>query len=57
MNHRTGNLVAEDIPDVLLSLVLIGLDRTTSNELKVNLHLAIDSICWTINTPTVSSHS
>ncbi|KAG1765502.1 hypothetical protein EV702DRAFT_981492 [Suillus placidus] len=49
---RTENLVAEDIPDVLLSLVLIGLDRTTSNELRANLHLAIDSICWAINTST-----
>jgi hypothetical protein len=49
---RTENLVAEDFPDVLLSLVLIGLDRTTSNELRANLHLAIDSICWTINTST-----
>ncbi|KAG1839013.1 hypothetical protein DFJ58DRAFT_917053 [Suillus subalutaceus] len=49
---RTENLVAEDIPDVLLSLVLIGLDRTTSNELRANLHLAIDSICRTINTST-----
>ncbi|KAG2338787.1 hypothetical protein BDR05DRAFT_681243 [Suillus weaverae] len=46
------NLLAEDIPDVLLSLVLIGLDRTTSNELRANLHLAIDSICWAINTST-----
>ncbi|KAG2079023.1 hypothetical protein BDR04DRAFT_1226172 [Suillus decipiens] len=49
---RTENLVAGDIPDVLLSLVLIGLDRTTSNELRANLHLAIDSICSTINTST-----
>ncbi|KAG1858097.1 hypothetical protein F4604DRAFT_1589615 [Suillus subluteus] len=49
---RTENLVAEDIPDVLLSLVLIGLDRTTSNELRANLHLAIDNICRTINTST-----
>ncbi|KAG1808292.1 uncharacterized protein BJ212DRAFT_1384503 [Suillus subaureus] len=49
---RTENLVAEDIPDVLLSLVLIGLDRTTSNELRTNLHLAIDGICRTINTST-----
>jgi hypothetical protein len=57
MNYRTENLVAEDFPDVLLSLVLIGLDRTTSNELRANLHLAIDSICWTINTSTVSPHS
>jgi hypothetical protein len=47
--------VAEDIPDVLLSLVLIGLDRTTSNELRVNLHLAIESICCAIDTSTVSS--
>ncbi|KAG2750267.1 hypothetical protein P692DRAFT_201864839 [Suillus brevipes Sb2] len=49
---RTGNIVAEDIPDVLLSLVLIGLDRTTSNELRVNLHLAIESICSAIDTST-----
>ncbi|KAG2364914.1 hypothetical protein BDR07DRAFT_1607859 [Suillus spraguei] len=49
---RTENLVAGDIPDVLLSLVLIGLDRTTSNELRANLHLAIDSICWSVNTST-----
>ncbi|KAG2036123.1 hypothetical protein BDR03DRAFT_1092768 [Suillus americanus] len=49
---RTENLVAEDIPDVLLSLVLIGLDRITSNELRANLHLAIDSICRTVNMST-----
>lgn len=57
MIHRTENLVAEDIPNMLLSLVVIGLDRTTSNELRANLHLAIDTICWTINVSTVSSHS
>ncbi|KAG1742847.1 hypothetical protein EDB19DRAFT_1966334 [Suillus lakei] len=49
---RTENLVAEDIPDALLSLVLIGLDKTTSNELRANLNLAIDSICQTIDTST-----
>ncbi|KAG2059195.1 hypothetical protein BDR06DRAFT_994148 [Suillus hirtellus] len=49
---RTENLVAEDIPNVLLSLVVIGLDRTTSNELRANLHLAIDTICWNINVST-----
>ncbi|KAG2150604.1 hypothetical protein DEU56DRAFT_37316 [Suillus clintonianus] len=54
---RTGNIVADDAPDVLLSLVLIGLDKTTSNELRADLNLAIDNICQTIDTSThVSIH-
>ena len=54
MCHRTGNLATDDIPDVLLSLVLIGLDKTTSNELKACLNSAIDSISQVIDTQTVS---
>ncbi|KAG0707313.1 hypothetical protein DFH29DRAFT_23660 [Suillus ampliporus] len=54
---RTENIVAEDTPDILLSLVLIGLDKTTSNELRANLNLAVDSICQTIDTSThISIH-
>jgi hypothetical protein len=54
MHCRTKNLVAEHTPDILLSLVLIGLDKTTSSDLKVNLNSAIDSICQTIDTQNVS---
>jgi hypothetical protein len=53
MCHRTENLVAEDMPDILLSLVLIGLDKTTSNELRASLNSALNSICETIDTQTV----
>ncbi|OAX32748.1 hypothetical protein K503DRAFT_860162 [Rhizopogon vinicolor AM-OR11-026] len=52
---RTENLVAEDMPDILLSLVLIGLDKTTSNDLRVNVNSALDSICQTIDTRTHTS--
>lgn len=46
--------MTEDIPDILLSLVLIGLDKTTPNELRANLNSALDSICQAIDTQTVS---
>ncbi|KAH7913893.1 hypothetical protein BJ138DRAFT_1144969 [Hygrophoropsis aurantiaca] len=57
--HRLSDLVevaaqsdcisVEDIPNTVLSLLLVGLDTSTTNELKIQLCNAINSICQSNN--------
>lgn len=42
---RAGAFPSDEIPDVVLSLVLIGLDISTSNDLRMQLNMTMDAVC------------
>ncbi|KAH7927129.1 hypothetical protein BV22DRAFT_1127611 [Leucogyrophana mollusca] len=43
-----GCVPLEDIPDIVLSLLLVGLDTSTTNELRMQLNIAINSLCQSV---------
>ncbi|KAF8844378.1 hypothetical protein BDN67DRAFT_770368 [Paxillus ammoniavirescens] len=42
---QAGAFPSDEIPDVVLSLVLIGLDISTSNDLRIHLNMTMDAVC------------
>ncbi|KIJ18779.1 hypothetical protein PAXINDRAFT_179422 [Paxillus involutus ATCC 200175] len=42
---QAGAFPSDEIPDVVLSLVLIGLDISTSNDLRMQLNMTMDAVC------------